>query len=141
MQRSYALTPVENQSTITIAPAFDRAGNRLYGRFDARLGDRLLVARTRQPLLDAARELIALGFDPYATVVMKRLRSDTECLLGRIGDAAKLMVEESAHGPVLRSIRKTPPGAVDRPPIARIGPTQVEGRERTRDGAGAGSVR
>jgi hypothetical protein len=91
--------------------------------------------------LNGARELIALGFDPDTIVVMKRIGSDTECLRGRIGDAAKLRVEESAHGPVLRSIRKAPSGAVDRPPIARIGQTHVEGRERTWDRAGAGSVR
>jgi hypothetical protein len=43
------------------------------GRFAARLEStgELLVANTRQPLVDGARELLARGFDPATTLTMR----------------------------------------------------------------------
>lgn len=60
------------------------------GRYDAYLGTRLLAAGTRQPLLDGARALLRLGFDPTTVVVLKHIGPDTECLRGRIGTVAGL---------------------------------------------------
>jgi hypothetical protein len=37
-----------------------------HGRFRARLGDRVIVKSSRQPLLDAARVLLATGAGPAA---------------------------------------------------------------------------
>jgi hypothetical protein len=89
------------------------------GWFEAWCGGQLIVARTRQPLLDGARALLAAGHDPDTIAVMRHAGSDADALTGRIGTAARFYVEESGHGPVLRSLRNTPPRAVDRPPIAQ----------------------
>jgi hypothetical protein len=69
------------------------------GRFEARLAgtDNLLVASSRQPLVDAARVLIAHGHDPGAAVVMKHRGSDTVALSARLGIAAGLAVDEAGR--------------------------------------------
>jgi hypothetical protein len=89
------------------------------GQFDARCDGEVIVARTRAPLLDSARALLAAGRDPDTIAVMRHAGSDIDALTARIGIAARFYVEESAHGPVLRCVRKASPGAVDRPPIAQ----------------------
>ena len=88
------------------------------GRFETRCARQLIVASTREPLLDGSRALLAAGHDPDTIAVMRHAGSDVDALAARIGMAAQFYVEESAHGPVLRSLRKASPGAVDRPPIA-----------------------
>ena len=80
---------------IVVMPTFGAGGIPSPGKFDAYLGTRLLVCGSRQPFLDGCRELLRIGFDPAATAVMKRIGSETECLRGRIGVAAKLTVDES----------------------------------------------
>jgi hypothetical protein len=57
--------------TIVVSPAFDHRGKRRHDRFDARLqgGDEVCEA-TRQPLLDASRELLRRGADPTAAILM-----------------------------------------------------------------------
>jgi hypothetical protein len=87
--------------------------------FEAWCGGQLIVARTRAPLLDGARALVAAGHHPDTIAVMRHAGSDIDALTARIGTAALFYVEESGHGPVLRSVRKAPLGAVDRPPIAQ----------------------
>jgi hypothetical protein len=56
--------------TIVVSPAFDHRGKRRHDRFDARLqgGDEVICEATRQPLLDASRELLRRGADPTATI-------------------------------------------------------------------------
>jgi hypothetical protein len=81
--------------TIIALPAVDADGIRLRGKFDTVFGTTVLARATREPLLDAARRLMSLGFDPDTTVILKHLGSDTECLRSRIGAAAKLTVDES----------------------------------------------
>jgi len=88
-------------------------------RFEAWCGSQLIVARTREPLLEGARALLAAGYHPDTIAVMRHAGSDVDVLTARIGTAARFYIEESGHGPVLRSVRKPPPGAVDRPPIAQ----------------------
>jgi hypothetical protein len=39
--------------------------------FDAKVGDRVVVRRTIQPLLDGCRALIAEGYDPGSRIVMR----------------------------------------------------------------------
>src|SRR6266851_6083927 len=58
--------------TIAVSPAFDHRGKRRHDRFDARLqsGDEVMCEATRQPLLDASRELLRRGADPTATICM-----------------------------------------------------------------------
>jgi len=41
------------------------------GKFAARLGDRIILKSSRQPLLDAARVLLAEGADPEARIGMR----------------------------------------------------------------------
>ena len=97
------------------------------GQFEARCDGEVIVARTRAPLLDSARALLAAGYDPDTVAVMRHTGSDIDALTARIGTAARFYVEESAHGPVLRAVRKASPGAVDRAPIAqtREAPPQI----------------
>jgi hypothetical protein len=104
------------------------------GRFEVCCGGQLIVARTREPLLDGARALLAAGYHPDTIVVMRHAGSDVDVLTARIGTAARFYVEESGHGPVLRSVRKPPPGAVDRPPIAQTRPAGAEHRRGGRAG-------
>jgi hypothetical protein len=51
---------------IIVSPAFDRRGKRKHGLFDARLQGKaaVLLCRSHQPLLDAARVLIGRGVGP-----------------------------------------------------------------------------
>ena len=89
------------------------------GHFEARCDGEVIVARTREPLLDGARALLAAGYHPDTSAVMRHAGSGVDVLTARIGTAARFYVEASGHGPVLRSVTKPPPGAVDRPPIAQ----------------------
>jgi hypothetical protein len=58
--------------TIIVSPAFDHRGKRRHDRFDARLqgGEAVICEASRQPLLDASRELLRRGADPTATIFM-----------------------------------------------------------------------
>jgi hypothetical protein len=80
---------------LTVSPA--RAGV-----FEARIEGRL-ICTSRQPLLDAARVLLAEGFDPDTYLVMRHFGSADDSLSARIRTAAQLTVEHTAYGkPVLR---------------------------------------
>ena len=50
---------------IVVTPAFNSNGKRRHDRYDAHLRDtgELICSATRQPLLDASRELLARGYD------------------------------------------------------------------------------
>lgn len=87
--------------------------------FEAQCSGQLIVARTREPLLDGARALLAAGYHPDTVIVLRHAGSDINALRARIGTAARFYVEESGHGPLLRSLRKAAPRAVDRPPVAQ----------------------
>jgi hypothetical protein len=58
--------------TIVVSPAFDHRGKRRHDRFDARLQgrDEVICKATRQPVLDASRELLRRGVDPIGTICM-----------------------------------------------------------------------
>jgi hypothetical protein len=74
--------------TIVVAPAGQ-------GRFDAWDGGTLLVAGSHQPFLDTARALVSGGTDPDTTLIMRHAGSTTDALRSRIGDAARLTVDEN----------------------------------------------
>jgi hypothetical protein len=61
-------------------------------------GGVLLISASRQPFVDAARVLIALGSDPNAVLVMRHAGSDAIALKAKLGVAAGLAVEEGPHG-------------------------------------------
>jgi hypothetical protein len=64
------------------------------GRYKAMLADgTVLLKSSRQPLLDGARALLAQGVDPETVLVMAR-STGTESLRAKVGDAAKLTVQE-----------------------------------------------
>jgi hypothetical protein len=91
------------------------------GRYNASLGDRLL-ARSRQRFLDAARELIALGCDPSATLLLRHAGSKTVALRATVGRAARLTVDEDPR-PRFRRYRAwdRPPPIVENTPVASAG--------------------
>jgi len=77
----------------------------------------------RQPLLDAARELLRLGADPDAILVIRRFGNSTESLLARIGVWASLTVKErDCRGPVFEAFGWHPFFLVS-PPVARTKPS------------------
>ena len=73
------------------------------GRFEARLdGDDRVLCVSRTPFFDAARELVANGYDPNLTLIMRHAGSDTDSLTAKLGTAASLTLEETDYGPKLR---------------------------------------
>jgi hypothetical protein len=83
---------------ITVSPARTASGRPLSGRFDARVGDQVIVTASRQPFLGGARALLEAGFDSDQIVVMRHAGSATDCLTSTVGVAAKLTVKEPDNG-------------------------------------------
>jgi hypothetical protein len=76
---------------IVVAPCEGGQG----GGFSAHVSNgQLLVRSSRQPFLDAARELIAQGHDPNLTLIMRHRGSDVPALQASIGAASRLTVDE-----------------------------------------------
>jgi hypothetical protein len=53
------------------------------GHYSVYLGDRMLLSASRTPLLDAARELMRIGNDPDAFLVMRRLSAGHDDMRAR----------------------------------------------------------
>jgi hypothetical protein len=100
-------------ATITITPAPSGIG-----RFEARLdgNDRILCV-SRTPLFDAARALVAAGYEPNLMLSLRHAGSATDSLRAKLGAAASLTVEETDFGPKLRQWKPFPTLAV-KPRIA-----------------------
>ena len=85
--------PTDWASTLTliINPAPQGAG-----RYEAHLDndDRVLCVSTR-PFFDAARVLIANGYDPNTEITLRHAGSNADSLSARLGTAASLTVEET----------------------------------------------
>jgi hypothetical protein len=77
---------------IAIAPAFDHRGERLAGRFDARLWRTILVRGTKTPsFYDSARALLVAGLaETDDVVVMRHAGMQHTRLESAVGKAAKL---------------------------------------------------
>ena len=73
------------------------------GRFEARLDghDRVLCV-SRTPFFDAARKLLAQGYDPDDLLMLRHAGSDTDSLRAKLGTAASLTVKETGYGPELQ---------------------------------------
>jgi hypothetical protein len=67
------------------------------GTFTAHLDGRPIVT-SRQPFLDAARELLKLGHLADAIIIMRHAGSEIDALRSTIGKAARLTVKEAAAG-------------------------------------------
>jgi hypothetical protein len=79
------------------------------GRYGVYLGESFLC-HSKTPFLSAARRLIEIGYDPSEKLTGGR--TSTECALSStIGEAAKLTVEETKHGPIFR--KYVPWGGLD----------------------------
>jgi hypothetical protein len=93
---------------ITVTPAPRGAG-----RFEARLDDdNHVLCESRTPFFDAARKLVADGYDRNATLILRHAGSDMDCLKARLGTAASLSVEETDYGPKVRHWKPIPTLAV-----------------------------
>jgi hypothetical protein len=117
---------------ITVVP-IDRRG-----RYRAYLGARLLVAGTRMPLLDAARELARLGYSDDVILIMRHAGASHDAMQGRLGAAAGLTVDEF-NGTRFARWKPFQASAVA-PPIAPIELAATEGHRRRNGGVRAGVV-
>jgi hypothetical protein len=70
------------------------------GRFEARVDghDRVLCV-SRTPFFDAARELLAQGYDTNDLLMLRHAGSNTDSLRAKLGTAASLTVKETGYGP------------------------------------------
>jgi hypothetical protein len=72
-------------------------------RYVARLdADERVLCVSRTPFFEAARKLIAQGYDPGITLTLRHAGSSTDSLRTKLGTAAALAVEETGYGPQLR---------------------------------------
>ena len=70
------------------------------GKFDARLGDRLLCQSTPTPFCDASRVMLAEGLaEPADTLVMRHAGSQVDALRATVAVAARLTVAEGDRLP------------------------------------------
>jgi len=66
--------------------------------YAAHYGERQILNASTQPLLDAARVLLADGIAPADQIAMRRAGSDTDDMVSTVGYAAARAVSET-HGP------------------------------------------
>jgi hypothetical protein len=64
-----------------------------------------VVEASWQPFCDGARELLAMGFDPKSTLVIKRHGSDVISLKGVLSEVAKVSVHEGRQGQSLSLLK------------------------------------
>jgi hypothetical protein len=102
-------------TTIIIAPITTHPGY-----YTARADGRLLC-RSRQPLLDGARELLAAGYPVGTVIVLRHAGTEVDAMTSTIGAAAGLTVNDNRHGRPQFRPQKAPAGDVATPPIAPIG--------------------
>ena len=87
--------------TFILRPAFNRHGARLHGKFVVTLDGRQLCI-SREPLIAAARALLADGIDPETPIATRHAGSDFDAMTSTVGTAAKWTVRENeTEGPRL----------------------------------------
>jgi hypothetical protein len=116
---------------VIAVPCFDAEGVRMCTDrgplFDARIGDRVIVERTSQPLLDACRVLITEGVDAKARVVMRHEGATADALRARVGVAGGLTVTEQNDGkapPRFKTWRPHPRAGISSPASSPIAPNE-----------------
>jgi hypothetical protein len=94
---------------LIVAPSVDpdrrRAVSTRGPLFDGAVNGRVLVKRSTQPMLDAARVLLGEGTAPATRLVMRHAGSPTDALIGTVGAAANLTVQEGDRLPHFRQWR------------------------------------
>jgi hypothetical protein len=88
------ITPISFATGITPAARSAGAAAAYAGRFTASIDGRVVVESNRQPFLETARVLIAEGYNPSATIIMRRAGSTVNALRAKLGAAARLTVRE-----------------------------------------------
>jgi hypothetical protein len=116
------------RTIIFAAPAVDRRGRRLHGRFDALLGAHLLVHATRQPLLDGARALASLGYPPETLIGMRRPGDRADSLTSTLGAASALTTKERIHGSLLFEPWDANSRSLEDAPVKKTGGPALPGR-------------
>jgi hypothetical protein len=101
---------------IVTSPAFDRRGNRLHGRFEARLDGQILCV-SAQPMLDSARVLLDRGAGSADSIAkVHAANPDIITMSAPIGIAARYTVQENERvGPRFVRWKAFPRGAVPSP--------------------------
>jgi hypothetical protein len=64
------------------------------GRFKVRLGRRLVLESSAEPLLDSARVLADMGVPPDTRIAMRHPGANNVALSSTIGQAARLTVDD-----------------------------------------------
>jgi hypothetical protein len=92
---NFPMTSTSKQSLlIIVSPHVASNGRRHPSDFDCWLEGGPFLCISRQPFLQAARVLKAMGHHPDTTLVMRHAGSDVMALRGRLGIAAGLTVDE-----------------------------------------------
>jgi len=105
---------MSSTSTIIVAPILPRPG------YFAASCDGRLLCRSRQPLLDGARVLLASGYPASEVVTMRRVGSTVDALRSTISEAARLTVADNRHGTPQFRRWSAQAGDVAAPPIAPL---------------------
>ncbi|TVQ30563.1 MAG: hypothetical protein EA356_14945 [Geminicoccaceae bacterium] len=122
---------------LDVRPAMEPGGYHL-DRFDVLDGGRLVVARTRRPLSDAARALVAAGVDPSTLVTSRHDAAAADSFRPvAIGEAATWAAEESDRDGLRRRRRPLGTAREHREGHPRTGDDGAAGRVVPGDDAGA----
>jgi hypothetical protein len=97
---------MNNIIRLMVMPCKPELHRKWAGVFEAKLGE-TIICRSRQPFVDGARALLAMGYDPEMVLVMRHATTGTDALKAKLRVAAKLTVDES--GPHIRRWKAMPP--------------------------------
>jgi len=112
--------PAHSVLDIEVMPNLEKASF-----FLARLlGCERVLCVSREPILESARVLLDEGHSPASVLRMWHSGAEHWALRAQLGKAARLTVEESAHGPTLRGYRPSTGSTVE---AARSDRIQHEG--------------
>ena len=115
-------------TTLTLFPAFNRHGERLHGKFVAALDGRQLCV-SRQPLLDAARVLLAEGVDPETPIATRHAGAGFDAMASTVGAAARWTVrEDETTSPTFVRWKPFPARGYGRPCVLTAGRHQTPGK-------------
>ena len=85
---------MNNIIRLMVMPCKPELHRKWAGVFEAKLGE-TIICRSRQPFVDGARALLAMGYDPEMVLVMRHATTGTDALKAKLRVAAKLTVDES----------------------------------------------
>jgi hypothetical protein len=94
-------------------------------RCDAIVNDELLVTSSRILFTDAARVLVGRGRDTKSILILRRFELDTNCLIDKVGIAAKQATTEPDRGRAHFSFHKPLLSSPVAPSIRNSHPTGV----------------